>query len=433
MNETELTKPDTPPAPDEDRTLQSMKSLHSPAEYITELQKDLGDAFTVQPTLMPPIHFFGTPEAARDIRDQHENMDVGKGNALIGSFDLAFGKQSIVVLDGEEHALRRKWIEKALAQGPVLDLLNHWRPDIRLRLQQWPVARRFRLYDEVRRLAMGMMTSVILGIGGEERDQFVSDLKRILDSVSNHAFWLANQKRLSRPISRKIYSLIAKRRDNPGADVLSRLIEGTADFQPDSQDLHDNVLTLLTLGHEGASATSSWIVYYLSTHTDWLAASLPDIESIATAETVTRALLDSATTLDKVIKETLRIRPVLVGVQRMPRCPVKVDTWSLKPECVLSPSMYMVHHHEDNWPQPWEFDPDRFQQEPADGAWFPFGLAPRMCPGRSVGTMEMKILSSEILHLFNGRISHPGYEPGISIRGNILMPSEGLPTLIEPL
>jgi cytochrome P450 len=433
MNDAERKNPDTPPAPDEDRTLQSMKSLHNPAEYVTALQKELGDAFTVQPTLMPPIHFFGTPAAACAIRDQHENMDVGKGNALIGSFDLAFGKQSIVVLDGNEHAVRRKWIEKALARGTVLEIFNQWRPDIRARLQKWPVGRRFRLYDEVRRLAMGMMTSVILGIGGEERDKFVSDLKRILDSVSNHAFWLANQKRLLRPISRKIYSLIAQRRDAPRADLLSRLIDGTADFQPDSRDLHDNVLTLLTLGHEGASATTSWIVYYLSTHPDCLAASLPEIETIAAAETVSRTMLDSATMLDKVIKETLRIRPVLVGVQRMPRCPVEVDNWNLHPECVLSPSMYMVHHHADNWPQPWEFDPERFQEEPADGTWFPFGLAPRMCPGRSVGTMEMKILSSEILHLFNGRISHPGYEPDVTIRGNILMPSEGLTTLIEPL
>ena len=98
-------------------------------------------------------------------------LDVGRGDALVGSFDLAFGSRSIVVTDGDDHDIGRHWVEAALGildgvknkngRESVVARIDSMRVLVRNRILSWPEEREFALYDEVRRLALTVMCRVV--------------------------------------------------------------------------------------------------------------------------------------------------------------------------------------------------------------------------------------------------------------------------------
>ena len=102
-----------------------------------------------------------------------------------------------------------------------------------------------------------------------------------------------------------IYAEIAERRESePGEDVLSLLLSARhEDGSPMSDvELRDELMTLLTAGHETTATGLSWA-----------------FERLMRTPRVMERLIDSLDDdeyLDAVVKETLRVRPVIVDVAR---------------------------------------------------------------------------------------------------------------------
>jgi cytochrome P450 len=73
--------------------------------------------------------------------------------------------------------------------------------------------------------------------------------------------------------------------------------------------------------------------------------------------------------------------------------PIEVGGWSYPTGVCLVPNAYLVHHDPDIYPDPYEFRPDRFlDQPPGTYSWIPFGGGRRRCLGASFAMLEMKIV-----------------------------------------
>src|SRR5262249_52816310 len=102
--------------------------------------------------------------------------------------------------------------------------------------------------------------------------------------------------------------------------------------------------------------------------------------------------------MDAVIKETLRLRPVVSIVIRRLAEPLDLGGYLLPARSAIVPSIYLVHRDPRIYPEPDSFRPERFlEQSPGTYTWIPFGGGVRRCLGASFAEFEMNVVLREML------------------------------------
>jgi cytochrome P450 len=178
-----------------------------------------------------------------------------------------------------------------------------------------------------------------------------------------------------------LYEEIAARRKDPsGDDILSLLVANT-DLS-DAQ-LRDEVMTLLIAGHETTATALSWAFERLTRHPEALA----------------KAASGDDDYLDAVVKETLRVRPVVVDVVRSLTREAEVAGYKLPKGTIVLPAVALVQRAQEHYgPDVLEFRPERFLDgSPAPYTWIPFGGGVRRCVGAAFATLEMKVVLRTVL------------------------------------
>ena len=187
--------------------------------------------------------------------------------------------------------------------------------------------------------------------------------------------------RLRRPADVLLRDVIEPRRGaadlEQREDILSMLL--AAHRHGRRQRLLDELFTLLVAGHETTATALSWALERLAHHPHaW--------ERLRRAREAT-----DEDYLDAVVKETLRLRPVVPAVIRMLKAPFGVAGYDLPAGVAVVPTILHVHTREDIYPEPFAFRPERFLEKPAGTyTWIPFGGGVRRCLGASFALFEMK-------------------------------------------
>jgi cytochrome P450 len=213
-----------------------------------------------------------------------------------------------------------------------------------------------------------------------------------------------------------IHEEIRARRADPDSaerdDVMSLLLEARdGDGRPLSeQELRDELVTLLVAGHETTATSLAWTLERIVHN--------PDVLARLTDE-------PDGDYLDAVIKESLRLRPVIPAVARKLMQPVELGGHRLPAGVFVVPSIYLTQRRPDIYPEPLAFRPERFlESPPSNTAYLPFGGGVRRCLGASFAQFEMRIVLETVLRA--ARIRAPGGEPEhITRRSITFAPSAG--------
>ena len=156
------------------------------------------------------------------------------------------------------------------------------------------------------------------------------------------------------------------------------------------EELRDELMTLLVAGHETTATTLAWAFQLL----------LRDRTKLARLQGEIDAGEEDGVYLDAVIKETLRIRPVVPGVIRKLTAPIELAGYELPAGMRVAPNIYLTHRRPDVYPEPERFRPERFLERPAETySWIPFGGGVRRCLGAAFATYEMKVVIPAILRM----------------------------------
>jgi cytochrome P450 len=134
------------------------------------------------------------------------------------------------------------------------------------------------------------------------------------------------------------------------------------------------------------------------------------------------------TYLDAVVKEALRMRPVIPGVGRVVRGePFELGGYTVPPGVEINPSIGVIHRRADRYPQPGEFRPERFLGDgaPDTYTWVPFGGGTRRCLGASFALLEMKVVIRRVLERAELRTTERKPEK-VERRGITLVPATGV-------
>jgi cytochrome P450 len=116
---------------------------------------------------------------------------------------------------------------------------------------------------------------------------------------------------------------------------------------------------------------------------------------------------------DAVVKESLRVRPVIHDVARRLTEPLRVGGWDLPAGTVVLPSIGLLHADEALHPEAAAFRPERWLDGDAGApyAWIPFGGGTRRCLGATFATTEMATVMRTILQEVELRAPDPSPEP----------------------
>jgi cytochrome P450 len=150
------------------------------------------------------------------------------------------------------------------------------------------------------------------------------------------------------------------------------------------REVRDELLTLLLAGHETTATGLAW-TFDLVLHD---------------ARVRTLAQEGEERYLDAVVKESLRIRPVIAGVGRVVRQrPFAIGGYEVPVGVEINPSIRTIHRRADLYPNPQVFSPERFldQTAPDTYTWVPFGGGTRRCLGASFAVTEMRVVLARVL------------------------------------
>lgn len=398
-----------PPGPRWPVLVQSAGLLRFRHWFHPYLHRRYGDVFTVR--LVPggrPLVFFTRPEHAKEIfAGDPEVFHAGKANAILGPI---MGEHSLLLQDSAEHKRARKLLMPAF-NGHALRGYEALVTELaREEVGRWTPGQELRALDRMNALTLEVILRVVFGVTDEARLAELRPRVNATVDISPAVLLGWGYPKLQRfgpwkrtvqnqhELDRLIYAEIRERRRAPDlaerTDVLSRLIlvrdgeDGTDAL--DDTELRDQLVTLLLAGHETTATALAWALHELGRDPDLLARSR-------------RAARDGDDAwLDAVLKESMRLHPVIPMVVRTLMEPATVGGWDLPAGATVGPSIIISHGREDNHPDPEVFRPARFLgQNPPTNTWIPFGGGVRRCIGAGFSLMEGVAVLREVLTAYD--------------------------------
>ncbi|HYJ00496.1 MAG TPA: cytochrome P450, partial [Thermoleophilaceae bacterium] len=137
--------------------------------------------------------------------------------------------------------------------------------------------------------------------------------------------------------------------------------------------------------------------------------------------------------LEAVLKESMRLHPVIPMVVRTLMAPATIAGHDLPAGVTVAPSIIVSHQRADQHPDPEVFRPERFLgQNPPTNTWIPFGGGVRRCIGASFALFEMRVVLSTLLARAGVRAAEPERE-ALRRRTITMTPSRGARVVLQPL
>jgi cytochrome P450 len=204
-------------------------------------------------------------------------------------------------------------------------------------------------------------------------------------------------------------------------DVLSLLLRARHDDGSPMSDseLRDELVTVVGAGHETTATGLAWAVERL-------------LRSPRVLERLRQSIAtDEDDYLDATVRETLRVRPVIIDVARKLAAPATVGGYELPAGGFVLPAIAAIHFRADLYPEPREFRPERFLDGKADNyTWIPFGGGVRRCIGAAFAEFEMRIVLREIVA--RAQLRAPDSAPEkVKVRHITLAPGRGARVVLE--
>jgi cytochrome P450 len=389
------TAPGLPPGPSAPRAVQTLAWTTRTGPFLERNRARFGDMFTIRIGNEPPWVVLSDPDAVKQVfTGDPRLLHAGEANVILRPI---LGDNSVLLLDEQPHMRQRKLLLPPF-HGERMQRYRELMERIAFEeVARWPRGEAFALQPHMQAVTLEVIMRAVFGLReGERLERLRHALRSLLDRTTNPAtlmlFNIIGVNGMSRfnrairlldDVDGLIFEEIHQRRGAADLaerdDILSLLLQARhEDGSPMSdRELRDELMTLLVAGHETSATALSWAMERLVRHPEALA----------------RLREDGAEYADAVIKETLRLRPVLPVVVRRVKEPIEIGGRLLPAGVTVAPCIYLVHRRSDVYPEPLRFRPERFlDAKTGTYTWFPFGGGVRRCLGASFAMFEMSIV-----------------------------------------
>ena len=396
-----------------------------PIEFLDNCAEKYGDSFILPLGWFKnrSVVFFSKPETLQQIFTANpEKFEWGKMTYV---FKPLTGSQSLIMLEGRKHERIRRLLMNRL-HGKQINNYGQIIIDLTItEIDRLKVGSIVAMRDCMLNISLDAILRVVFGINPGQRYSQIKDLiKPYIEEVSTpfnsiQFFFSFLQRdwgkwspwgkfvRDRQEIDRLIYAEIADRRQQKdlGEDILSLLLSVEDDFgEPlNDEQLRDQLMTMLLLGHETTASALSWAFYLVHKYPSVLAKLKQELATVD-LDPVAIAKLPY---LNAVCQETLRINPIaLISQPRLVKEAIELDGNVFREGSILIPCIYLAHRRQQTYPNPKKFNPDRFiNNKFSPYEYLPFGGGDRSCVGKGLSTYQMKLVLATVLSNYGLKLS----------------------------
>lgn len=223
--------------------------------------------------------------------------------------------------------------------------------------------------------------------------------------------------------------------------LMDILLQSQIDGKPlTDAEVREEANTFLFAGHDTVSSALMFLFYNIARYPEVQEKLLVEIEEIFgrdPREEIVYGKLNDLKYLEGVIKESMRLYPPVPMFGRESQEELKMSCGRTLPvgsNITLCPSM--VHSDPEVFPDPEEFQPERFVYKDSKAAeargftYIPFSAGPRGCIGQRLAMLEMKIVTVRVLQSLTLQL--PKDHQAVQVTSElVLKPRNGIKLLVS--
>lgn len=389
--------------------------MRNPVRYHKLLRRRYGPVFRQKLLGFAPQVVVANSELASQIW-----ATDGKGNragALRAQYIPWVGDHSLLSSDGDGWWRHRRMVSPTLHGRSIAEYPEIISEIAARDIEDWPLEKPFQLQDHMQSVTLDIALRLVFGVDEGKDSPLRAALIAFSKVTGSPALFLMPERlrswaersplakrmsflpstraqRASDAVDELLFAEIARRReegDQGATDVLGRLLQARDDEDRgmSDQEIRDELITLLEAGLETTATGLSWTFERLMRN--------PEVYD-RLKEEVERG--EEEVYLDAVVKEGLRVRPVIFGIGRLIDQPLRIGEYDIPAGWVGIPMFSLILSDESVYPDPDEFRPERFIGEDTKAvrrSFVPFGGGHRYCVGAQLATMEMKYIVREVV------------------------------------
>ncbi len=365
--------------------------------------------------LMPPIVAVMSPDAIRDVLGR---SDASSDRCVIHDEVRNMAGDSLFVLPNEQWRPRKRALQPVFTKHNVKKFGGHMSRAAQHFVDRWPKGGEVDLDAECRKIAMQSLGRSVLGVDLNERADTIANCMHVASSyTADRALRPVRAPRwMPTPARHRARNAVAAMRgitdemvrasrSDPMRDapLVQALLDATdpENGRPISDDdISNDLLIFMLAGHDTTATALTYSLWILGHH--------PDIQERVAAEAA--AIGDRELTPDdvprlgytvQVLHESLRLCPPAAGVARLATRDIAVNGYRVEAGSLVAVGLYALHHDPALWPNPKEFDPDRFSPENVKtrDRWqfLPFLGGGRPCIGEHFARLETTLALATIV------------------------------------
>lgn len=406
----------------------------------SELHRNYGDTvcFRVGPYR---LYLFFHPEQVRELLVTQSKSFIRQPHVM--NVFAQWNGQSILITEGDQWARQRRLVQPAFHPRRFEEYGRTIVSIVRQLIDSWAssVDRDGFVEIDADRVMTGLTLRIIcktlFDTDAADSAQGIADAVAVLSEVAFNemqapaimpAWWPTSFHRRKRAAIRLlddyVWKIIRDRRaeGRDHGDLLSMLL-ASVDEEGDGGSLDDRQvraesMTLMLAGHDTTAAALDWIWFSLGRFPDVAKRCQTEIDSVLKGREVTVADLPQLKYLEATIRETLRMYPPAIGVfLRQATADVEMAGYRIPRSSLVGLSSFVTQRDPRWFPDPARFDPERFLPPRCDsipaGAYFPFGMGPRVCIGQDFAMTELLLVVSTVLQRFDVALKDPNQDPGM--------------------
>ncbi|KAK7303618.1 hypothetical protein RJT34_14528 [Clitoria ternatea] len=356
-----------------------------------------------------------TPEACKKVLTDDDKFTLGWPRSTIE----LIGEKSFIQMPYDEHRRLRRLTSASINGYEALSTYIKKIEEIVIKsLEKWTTLGEIEFLTHMRRLTFTIIIHIFLGAESEAVMEALEKEYTILNTgvramrINLPGFAFHSALKARKNLVAVFQSVVDKRRairkgKLPGQktkDMIDALIDAEDENGRKLADdeIIDIMLMYLNAGHESSGHITMWATYFLQSHPECFKKAKEEQEEIIRKrppgqQGLTLEEVRKMEYLSKVVDETLRVVTFSLMVFREAKSDVNINGYLIPKGWKVLVWFRSVHLDPEIYPNPREFDPERFNEVRKAGEFLPFGAGTRLCPGNDLAKLEISVFLHHFL------------------------------------